>query len=88
MKPIKLPNCQFKIFRENTLNSNRTRETHARDLQENKNPQIRRIKEDVIKAKKRPVKQILKPIVKFHPNAPNEPDDVVPNCEIMRQISR
>jgi len=34
-KPLKLPNCQFKVFRENSLTSSRERETHARNLQDN-----------------------------------------------------
>ncbi len=85
LKPIKIPNCQFKIFRENTLRSNRERETHARNLQENikgGKPQIRRIQWSVVKKKTLIIKKIMLS------NKPSDRFEAEPNCEISREISR
>jgi len=73
--PLDVPNCQFKILRENSLLTNRERETHARVIQENLKggkPVIRKIKHD-----------------SFINNPKKIVDtDKTPNCEIHREISR
>ena len=56
-KPLLIPNCQFKILRENSLISNRERQTHARSLKDNKKggkAQIRKVTGGSIKAYNRP----------------------------------
>lgn len=69
--PLLVPNCQFKILRENSLITTRERETHARNLKENLKggpAQIRRVKSGSLSHQKRPIVQ--KPEV---PKVPGKP---------------
>jgi len=81
LSPLKIPNCQFKVFRENSLTSNRERETHARILQENK-LQILKININIPNILPKP------PLPVDEPTLPVVPVDEVPNCEIERQLIR
>lgn len=99
--PLNIPNCQFKIFRENSLLTHRDRETHARLLRENTKsgpPEIRRVlKADVVP--KPPAPPVPAPPVKpkiingvevtyvgQKTEPPAEPNHV-PNCELKRDMN-
>jgi carbonic anhydrase len=96
LTPIKIPNCQFKILRENSLISNRTKETHARNIQDNTRggaPAIRKILWIKHKpaTKALPIKQVRKimnVVKKFNPLKPVVLPEVAPKCEIKREISK
>lgn len=80
-KPLPVPNCQFKIYRENSLLTNRERETHARTLRENTKggpAQVRRVTPDAITPITRPTIP-----VEPKPPAPGEPE-VVPQQTITK----
>lgn len=108
LSPLKIPNCQFKVFRENSLTSNRERETHARILQENSKggrAEIRKINKNVLVPNTKPnikpnprVNLKIKPNPRVNPGVPigpqytpilpKQPEEIVPNCEIERQLIR
>ncbi len=97
-KPLPIPNCQFKILRENSLITNRERETHARKLRENNRggkTQVRRVSGGSIKPQDRPKVHVeqkpipgkpLPPIIRPMPAVPGAPgQSQAPPAEIERK---
>jgi len=103
-KPLLIANCQFKIFRENSLTTNRERETHARELQTHWKPEIRRITFGSITPNPRPIPTPVIPVPPPMPNPkkklewpgiklykktpPLHEVDRTPNCELKRELNR
>jgi hypothetical protein len=96
--PLNVPNCQFKIFRENALLSTRDRETHARSLRENTlsgPPEIRKVVDGPIVSvlpnpllKRSLTLNINKTIWTGQKTAPPSEPNYVPNCNLKRILTR